>query len=173
MYHLDFARLHELLAHPFYSRMLRPWGGRPTRRIVTPNTLGCLIWQGAVNSKGYPVTKGGLVHRLAWAEFHGPIAPNHEIHHACPSGKACVNADHLQCLTREAHAALEGRPLKLDESKVFALLDRLHAGESRADVAREFDIKPSYVSQITGGYTWATAVRAWRDRQMRADRKAA
>jgi hypothetical protein len=102
----------------------------------------------------------GLVHRLAWVEFHGQIETGHEVHHICRN-KLCVNAEHLASMTREAHAALEGRPIKLTEAKVVGILDRLAAGDKRGDVAKAFGISPGYVSAIKHANAWGVVVRRY------------
>lgn len=62
----------------------------------------CLIWTGAVNSKGYPcfLWNGAstLAHRLAYEDAHGPIRKGYTIDHRCRV-RNCVNVDHLEVVT--------------------------------------------------------------------------
>lgn len=162
MYNSITARLDDLLNHPFYADSIGAWRGRPRRARVLPDLHGCLIWQGAVNSKGYPAMRGGLVHRTAWTTFNGSIPAGSEIHHICKN-KRCVRVDHLACLTRAEHAALEGRPLKLDEAAVVSILDRIGAGESHRVIAERYDIDRAYVSQIKHGKAWSRVHRTYHD----------
>jgi hypothetical protein len=160
MPHLD-ERIVELLAHPFYQRQLGPWGGRPRRRCVRPDEDGCLVFQGAVNSKGYGCVGEGLMHRLAWIAFNGPIPHGNELHHTCRR-KLCCRIDHLACLTKSEHAALEARPQKLDESRVISILDRLATGSSRSNVAREFGVSTTTVADVQAGRSWRRVVAHYR-----------
>lgn len=72
-------------------------------RKVRLAPTGCLVWAGAL-SHGYGRFKMGgatyLAHRLAWVEHHHqPIPDGLTLDHLCrvPS---CVNADHLEPVTR-------------------------------------------------------------------------
>ena len=61
---------------------------------------GCLIWQRALNSRGYGVVwfdgKVRLAHRVAFYGHHGRWpAEDMVIDHACNT-KACINPDHLR-----------------------------------------------------------------------------
>src|SRR5687768_13078622 len=106
-------RTAELRSYPFYHRSPGAWGGKPRRRWVMPDERGCLVFQGALNSKGYGCVGEGLVHRMAWVALRGPIPIGYEIHHTCKN-KQCCNVDHLVCLSRQEHAQLEARPQKLN-----------------------------------------------------------
>jgi len=154
------SRLEELLAHPFYNRILRAWSGRPRRPWGAPDSNGCILFTGAVNSKGYGCVGEGLVHRLAWIAFHGPIPPGSELHHRCKA-KLCFNVDHLECLTKAQHAAIEARPQKLDEDKVWAMLHMLSRGASRSEVAARFDVSKTTVTQVRHGKSWKAAFKAY------------
>jgi hypothetical protein len=132
--------------------------------MVVPSQDGCLVFQGAVNSKGYGSVGEGLIHRLAWSEYNGPIPAEWEIHHRCKNKLFC-NIDHLDCLGKADHAQLKARPQKLDESRVLALLDALDAGDSRKAVAARFGVSPTTVTDIKHGRSWRRVVR---ERQERA-----
>jgi hypothetical protein len=66
----------------------------------------CLVWLGAVNSKGYPIRvdggQGVLVHRQVYEAEHGPIPAGHDVHHRCYV-RRCVRGSHLEALTRRDH----------------------------------------------------------------------
>lgn len=75
----------------------------------------CWIWPGAVNGSGYGVVRikhdgassPEMVHRAAWAAAnHSPIPDGYDVDHTCGT-PLCGNPDHLQALTKAAHAALE------------------------------------------------------------------
>jgi hypothetical protein len=160
MSHID-PRIADLLSHPFYSRIIGAWRGRPRRRIVVPNEDGCLLFQGAVNSKGYGCVGEGLIHRLAWAAFHGPILPGMELHHRCRK-KLCCNVDHLECLTKKEHRALEARPQKLTEAAVIQILEMLDDGAARREVARRFGVSDGTITDIRYARSWRPVVLAHR-----------
>lgn len=79
---------------------------------------GCWIFTGQKASTGYGLLYVGYdasrrkrlkryAHRVSYELFKGqiPAEPRHEIHHKCRV-LACVNPDHLECLTRAEHARL-------------------------------------------------------------------
>lgn len=63
----------------------------------------CIVWTGALNSRGYGcfaiAGKSYLAHRIAYEDAHGPIDEGMTIDHLC-SQKRCVNPDHLEMVTR-------------------------------------------------------------------------
>lgn len=63
----------------------------------------CIVWTGALNSRGYGCFaiqgKSYLAHRVAYEDAHGPIPDGMTIDHLC-SQKRCVNPDHLEVVTR-------------------------------------------------------------------------
>lgn len=70
------------------------------RRVIDAN--GCWIWQGYL-LRGYGRMRVGagrkyLVHRVAYAEFVGPIPDGLVIDHLCRN-RACFNPDHLRVCT--------------------------------------------------------------------------
>ncbi len=69
----------------------------------------CILWEGRLNSTGYgAVGSKRLAHRIAWVEANGrPIPDGHQIHHTCHV-RACVNPDHLECLTPLEHNRIHG-----------------------------------------------------------------
>lgn len=63
----------------------------------------CLIWTGAVNSKGYPCFAVGgvsqLAHRLVWADVNGAIPEGMTVDHTCRV-RNCVRLSHLELVTQ-------------------------------------------------------------------------
>jgi hypothetical protein len=68
-----------------------------------------------------PCTTGGR------ASQGTPIPDGYEVHHCC-SRKNCARIDHILCLLQEAHALIEGRPLKLKAVDVEEILRLIVAG---------------------------------------------
>lgn len=63
---------------------------------------GCWLWSKAEQTNGYGVmgVKGiqRYAHRLAYAEFKGPIPDDLHIDHLCRV-RCCINPDHLEAVT--------------------------------------------------------------------------
>jgi hypothetical protein len=63
----------------------------------------CLVWTGALNSRGYGCFAvagvSQLAHRIAWEDANGPIPDGMTIDHTCRV-KHCVNVDHLEVVTQ-------------------------------------------------------------------------
>jgi HNH endonuclease len=78
---------------------------------VTQTPSGCLLWDGAVNSKGYPTKGTGdgrttmLVHRAEYERANGPLPAGFHLHHLCETPR-CINPSHLIALTQGDHNRL-------------------------------------------------------------------
>lgn len=91
------------MAKPLFNP-LTPWQGR-----VSETAAGCLVWQGAINRRGYPVLGSYMAHRLVYELEVGPIPIGMTLDHLC-GVPACVNPEHLEVVTasenlRRAHDA--------------------------------------------------------------------
>jgi hypothetical protein len=79
-----------------------PWTDRLDAYAARDPESGCLIWQRALNSRGYGVLWADgrlqLAHRLAWIRTHGEPTPGLVIDHLC-NRKACIEITHLQQLS--------------------------------------------------------------------------
>ena len=68
----------------------------------TATDTGCVVWQGAQNSKGYGCFGVGgrptLAHRLAWEDANGAIPDGMTIDHLCRV-RACVNVEHMEIVS--------------------------------------------------------------------------
>lgn len=62
----------------------------------------CLIWDGPTDKDGYGTfhLRGASrrAHRVAWFDQHGEIPDGYVVNHTCRN-RACVNVQHLQCMT--------------------------------------------------------------------------
>jgi hypothetical protein len=67
----------------------------------------CTDWDGKINSDGYGELRGVghiLAHRKAWELAAGqPVPKGKVLHHSCEN-RRCVNVEHLELTTQEAHA---------------------------------------------------------------------
>lgn len=74
--------------------------------VPEPNT-GCVLWLGAVNTKGYGLMSVDdvmrMVHRLAYEVDNGPIPPRTLVCHKCDQ-PSCIRADHLFSGTHKDNA---------------------------------------------------------------------
>ena len=68
----------------------------------------CLLWQGALSDRGYPLIyhdgKTRRTHRVSFYLFHGHIDDDCVIHHIC-ANRSCINPDHLQAITAQENTA--------------------------------------------------------------------
>ena len=101
-------------------------GKGPAYAVVdTGYSSPCWLWQGSLNSKGYPLrgTKDGLylVHRQVFLEAGGVLAQGEEAHHLCQQ-RSCVNPQHVQGASPLVHRRTHGAPV------AAALLDALAEG---------------------------------------------
>ena len=135
---------------------------------------GCWVWTAATSHNGYGVFGTGerenkqmrRAHRLAYAAEFGPIPDGMQVLHKCDC-RACVNPDHLFLGTpadnmidkinkgRGSGPQGEAHPkAKLTEDDVREIRRRAAAGEMYKDLAAEFGIARSGVSEMVNRKTW-------------------
>lgn len=131
-------------------------------------TEDCWEWQGGVGTHGYGrATLNGkrmTTHRLAWTLAHGH-EPQLQILHSCDN-KRCVNPQHLRegTLQDNSRDAVErdrvahgerSAAAKLTEADVIDIRRRLkHGSELKKDIATEYGVSQSVISDIRVGRTW-------------------
>ncbi len=149
-----------------------PWQPRMLRRISRTASEQCWEWTGRRDRKGYGrfnvalnVTK--FAHRLAWEIEFGPIPVGLCVLHRCDN-PPCCNPAHLflgtvadnnadmrskgrQAVHERHHAA------RLTMDKAETARTRHAAGESCADLAREFGIHWTTMKEALAGLTWRRA----------------
>lgn len=136
---------------------------------VAKRDSGCWEWTGLIMDNGYGrVGVAGRLwsaHRYAYEQLVGPIPAGLCVCHRCDN-RACVNPEHLFIgthadnmadMVRKGRQTLGSvnRGAKLTEEQVRDIRDRLHAGETRRCLAREFGVSSTAVDSIVSGKTWA------------------
>lgn len=131
----------------------------------------CLKWPFETTHHGYGTIKHNgkkrVASRVMCEVAHGePPTASHEAAHSCGNGHlGCVNPKHLRWATRaeniedaKAHGTWQKGMVKksknLDEDKIRRM--RKLFGKNRVkDIAEEFGVCPTTVSQIKSGVLWA------------------
>ena len=135
---------------------------------------GCWEWTAFRKKNGYGyVRRGGkamYAHRISWEMENGPIPNKMCVCHSCDN-PACVNPEHLWIGTQAENLndmrskgrfntigrsrGSAHRWAKIDENDVCEIRRRLLAGESMAQIARDFNVTRSAIYKIKCGKTWA------------------
>jgi len=140
---------------------------------LTLKTETCWLWTGT-RWRGYgaikmPIGEGRWrarpAHRVSYQLFRGEIPPGMFVCHRCDN-PSCVRPDHLFLGTsaeNTADAALKGRMrrgtespgAKLTETEVIDIRRRMSGGkETVYEVAADYRVSPSLISQIQRGRIW-------------------
>ena len=133
---------------------------------------GCILWLGPA-SRGYGHFNygGGQVkaHRFAYALVCGDIPDGMKVLHNCPGGDnpTCINPAHLFLGTQRANVLdmmskgcapnrkgeAHGRAKRTDEG-IRRIRQRLRAGDSLSEIARDEGVSKSAVARIGQGKGW-------------------
>lgn len=133
---------------------------------------GCWLWTGSISGLRYGgITHEGKderAHRVSWILFRGPIPDGINVLHKCDT-TLCVNPDHLFLGTQavnvlDMHAKGRATPTpgerngraKLVLTQVIEI--RCRASENRDDLAGEFHVSTSLITQIINDKVWKGAV---------------
>ena len=131
--------------------------------------IGCWIWTGPTNGKGYGVfytgNKERYAHRISYELHKGPIPDGLHVLHACDT-PACVNPAHLRAGTQKENAIdreSRGRrsnfrgeivgTSKLTEAQVREI--KASSGVSQKILAERYGVKPTHIWRIRTGKSWA------------------
>lgn len=128
----------------------------------TSDASGCWLWTGS-KSRGYGhVRRRGkiaMAHSVAYFLTGHTVPDGLGLAHSelCVGKKHCCNPDHLTPKTPKENAADRWRDgtvtsAKLTETQVLAI--RARAGELHKDLAREFNIDKTTISDILRKKTW-------------------
>lgn len=75
----------------------------PANFLAKTKPADCIVWTGALNSRGYPCFAVGgvsqLAHRVAYEAHHGTIPDGLTVDHLC-GFRRCVNPQHLEAVPR-------------------------------------------------------------------------
>ena len=131
---------------------------------------GCLYWLRGCNSDGYGATskrsKQMRANRVFYDIFNGPLVDGEVICHSCDN-RQCVNPDHLWSGTltdnnrdrsikkrSRDQTGTKNNQAKLDDSKVFTILNLVACGMLHREAADIFGVTQTMVSRISRGESW-------------------
>lgn len=129
----------------------------------------CWPWTAGTNPAGYGrigigTTTVVLAHRLAWKLTNGPIPNGLWVLHRCDNPPCCnpahlflgTDTDNMRDATRKDRLAFGSRHwrAKLTEQDAAAIRRRRAAGEKGRDLAREFGVSPTTISEIVHHKLW-------------------
>jgi hypothetical protein len=131
----------------------------------------CKLWTGSLNTRGYGHKRvhGKLerVHRLAYAELHGPIIGGTVICHHC-NVKSCYEITHLYPGTQQENvqqAVADGLMGKLNPVQVQELREKMKVqvawgekGRALRKLAAEYGVTSSALRSILRNETWQGVV---------------
>lgn len=146
----------------------------------------CWGWNGAKAPGGYGVITSGGKHgrmlrasRIAYEAAYGPLAPGMHVCHHCDN-PPCTNPRHLFAGTaHDNHLDLvakgrargrigigeENGRARLTRYQVLTVLDASARGETRAELARRYQVAETTIYAIVTGRNWKGVFAEWGRRQ--------
>lgn len=147
----------------FYQRKLKPPIERFMNKIIVNEQTGCWEWTGYKLIQGYGHFRlnGKTIkaHRFAYEHFNNTKIPEGlVVCHTCDNPK-CVNYKHLWLGTNQDNhidCALKGRQhlQKLSKEDVLEIKKRLADGDRQIDIAFDFGVGRTTISQIKTNRSW-------------------
>lgn len=144
---------------------------RLSEGLIRNNGTGCLEWQRHLHRDGYGMIgatgwkpETDLTHRVAWRLAHGEIPEGMCVLHKCDNPKCC-NLDHLflgnhslnmhdMKMKQRSTRGTDKHTHKLTEGDVLDIVKRIQAGEQMLDIAKDYNVSPTAISNIKTGTTW-------------------
>jgi hypothetical protein len=144
-------------------------------KVDITNLFDCWNWTNYKNHSGYGVlginNKTILAHRLSYQFAFGQIKDNLQVLHKC-NNPACVNPAHLYLGTnqdnvdykvknnRQSRLIGEKNPkTKLTEIQVHCIIELLDDNISQVEIAKQFSVTPTAISDIKRGKNWKHIAR--------------
>jgi len=121
----------------------------------------CLVWFGGTHRSGHgKIQVSGRsigTHRIAFIEAYGPIPEGLVVRHKCDN-PPCIRPEHLELGTSADNTndrTIRGRTStarrKLDATQVVEVRRRILAGDFKRDIAMDFGVVPTVISNIALG----------------------
>lgn len=120
----------------------------------------CWLWKGAIKSNGYGnlAMDGRTVsaHKAAWILTNGPVPKGLCVLHWCDV-RPCVRPDHLHLGTKRRNSqemiarSRYGGQVRLSPQDRLRVAAECASGRSQHDVARQFGVSQTTVSNIVRG----------------------
>jgi hypothetical protein len=145
---------------------MKHWRAYIRKRIKIDPKTGCWLWQLRCDKDGYGHTTHAYVHgldsqahRLSFTAFKGRIPKGKVVRHKCHT-PPCCNPEHLLKGTPQDNtndSRRDGRKVgkpKLTHAQVVRIKKRLAKGALQREVAVQFGVHPSAISNIKRGRRW-------------------
>lgn len=125
----------------------------PLEGYIIDEKTGCWNWMLGQGRMGYGKSsingKSNSAHINEWVRVHGPVPDGLELDHLCRNVK-CVNPDHLEPVTPTENKR-RSRATKLKPDDVSSIKA---SSKSNVDLAVEYGVTSSNISQIRRGFSW-------------------
>jgi hypothetical protein len=128
------------------------------------NEAGCWLWQGHTDTRGYGqvwiAQQFTLLHRWAYEQKNNlKLQSADHCCHRCDTPN-CVNPDHIfigSASDNIRDAVKKGRHScnKIGPSQVKNIRSRLEQGEKQSQIAKDYGVCASTISDIKTGVTWS------------------
>lgn len=149
------------------------------RKTLPDAESGCLLWQGSVHPRGYPVISlaryglepGGhaIANRVVFQHINGKLSPRDVVYNTC-GNRSCLNVGHMKSGSRADafhNASLHGRVPKMQRNGSLNPMSKLTpesvaqirsiykaGGQSLRSIGSRFGVSPSAVSLIVRNKRW-------------------
>lgn len=130
-------------------------------RPIVVNEIGCWLWLGSVDQRGYGRRSGSLVYGITF-RMAGFICDNgKELCHTCPN-RNCVNPYHLYAGTHKENmkdasdAGVMGPKPRYTKEQLEIAVQMLNDGKPKNEIAKFLGVSPQWISKfLKGGFKHA------------------